>query len=279
MHRPLVVYTNLFTLTGRDAKLNKYIDMYYIWLYNLYRYGSLRNIDYCVSFIDEVTLAYIEKSQIFHWLSRQLPNFKVVKYKQPTNIKEGIMKRYDIEEILELTDSTQDPIYVYLDIDVLVMNDIHNLFKEQSNNKTTLYLRTEGVITNHLYYGDLMTEDDKLLLVNKRMESMPGFSAGIYGWHNSKDILNFFRYIKNLAATTEKELYTVEQPFFNAAVFNYFFKEPIFNISLFNKDEVIDNMMIKPAETKIILVNFCGIPGDESFHWDKILLQLLIQSL
>jgi hypothetical protein len=276
---PVVVYTNLFTLPGRDVKLNKYIDMYYVWLFNLFKYGSLRPTDYCVTFIDDVTFEYIKKSQIFKMISNQLPNFTVIKYKQPANIKGGIMKRYDIEEILELTYSARDPIYLYLDIDVLVMNDIHKLFKNQNKDRTTLYLRTEGVITNHLYYGDLMSEDDKQLLVNNHMELMPGFSAGIYGWHNSKDILDFFSYIKNLAAKTEKELYTVEQPFFNAAVFNYFFKKPIFNISLFNKDEVIDNTMIKPSETKIILVNFCGIPGDEVFHWDKILLQLFIQSL
>ena len=28
----VIIYTNLFTLEGRDEKKNKYIDMYYIWL-------------------------------------------------------------------------------------------------------------------------------------------------------------------------------------------------------------------------------------------------------
>lgn len=283
MSSPLIVYTNLFTLVGRDAKVNKYIDMYYIWLFNLFRYGHLTPHDYCITFIDETTLQHIKDNQILKWLSIQFSNFVMLPYRQPLTIKEGILKRYDIDPILDLTTRANNPTYLYLDIDVLVMNDLRPLLTQnepEKINKTTLYLRTEGIITNHLYYGDLITPEELQLLVNKNMQQMPGFSAGIYGWNNNLSAKRFFKYITELAEKTDKELYTVEQPFFNAAVFNYFFKEPgVFNIALFDKARVIDNQMMRPNTTEISLVNFCGIPGDDNFHWDKILQQLFIQAL
>jgi lipopolysaccharide biosynthesis glycosyltransferase len=280
MKSPLIVYTNLFTLTNRDVKVNKYIDMYYIWLFNIFKYGQLNADDYCVSFIDEHTLEYIENKPILKWLSMKFSNFVIIPYAQPKTIKEGILKRYDIDSILEVTKHIENPAYLYLDIDVLVMNDIRPLFRSQSMQKTTLYLRTEGVITNHLYYGDLITPEEMHLLRDKNMLHMPGFSAGIYGWNNNATAKQFFRFIIELAAKIDKELYTVEQPFFNAAVFNYFFKEQgIFNIALFDQTRVIDNHMVQPNTTEIILINFCGIPGDDSFHWDKLLQQLFIQAL
>lgn len=283
MASSVVVYTNLFTLTDRDVKVNKYIDMYYIWLFNIFRYGRLSKDDYCITFIDETTLQHIKNNQILQWLSRHLSNFILLPYRQPVTIKEGILKRYDIDPILELTKHADNPTYLYLDIDVLAMNDLHPLLTQnvpEKVNKTTLYLRTEGVITSGLYYGELITPEEVQFLETKNMQQMPGFSAGIYGWNNNTSAKRFFKYITELAAKTDKELYTVEQPFFNAAVFNYFFKEPgVFNIALFDKTRVVDNQMIQPNTSEIILVNFCGIPGDDQFHWDKLLHQLFIQAL
>jgi hypothetical protein len=280
MSQPLIVYTNLFTLTGRDVKVNKYIDMYYIWLFNLFKYGHLTSDDYCISFIDEHTLEHIKNKQLLEWLSVQFPKFIIIPYTQPKTIKEGILKRYDIDPILELTKYMNNPTYLYLDIDVLVMNDLRSLFDSQSAQKTTIYLRTEGIITNHLYYGELITSEEIELLTSKGLAEMPGFSAGIYGWNNNAAAKQFFRFITELAAKIDKELYTVEQPFFNAAVFNYFFKEQgIFNIVLLDQTRIIDNCMVSPNTTEIILGNFCGIPGDDNFHWDKLLQQLFIQSL
>jgi hypothetical protein len=163
------------------------------------------------------------------------------------------------------------------------MNDVHPLFYQHSapaQNRPIIYLRPEGVITSGLYYGELITQEEQQLLETKNMQQMPGFSSGIYGWSNSASTKQFFRFITDLAAKTDKDFYTVDQPFFNAAVFNYFFREPgIFNITLLDQTKVIDNRMMQPHTTEIILVNLCGIPGDDQFHWDKLLHQLFIQAL
>jgi hypothetical protein len=283
MGDPLIVYTNLFTLAGRDVKVNKYIDMYYIWLFNLFKYGRLSKDDYCITLIDETSLQHIKNNQILQWLSTQFSNFVILPYVQPKTIKEGMLKRYNIDPIVELTSRLSNPTYLYLDIDVLAMNDLRPLFYQHTavaQNKASLYLRPEGVITSGLYYGELITQEEQQLLEAKNMQQMPGFSSGIYGWNNSAITKHFFRFIIDLAEKADKDFYTVDQPFFNAAVFNYFFREAgIFNITLLDQSKVIDNRMMRPQTTEIILVNLCGIPGDDQFHWDKLLHQLFIQAL
>jgi hypothetical protein len=285
MSMPIILFANLFTLKDRDVTKNKYIDMYYIWLNNVIKYGNLRSEDYCITFVDEITLRFMRSSQIFKFLVSKISNCHFIEYNQPSNIKDGIMKRYDIEEIQEITKTIEylNPIYLHLDIDVLIVKDIHILFKDyKAENKTTIFLKPEFYwdFFNGLYYGELATEEDKELIRVKNV-NMPGFGAGIFGWSNSKDIAKYFNYIKNIAKTVSKELHTVEQPFFNAAIFNYFFKEVgIFNFILFSSDLVVENPNIfEKISEKIVLINYCGGPGDERNHWDKQFLQLLFQSL
>lgn len=286
MNNPIVLFANIFTLENRDVTKNKYIDMYYIWLNNIIKYGKLENQDYCITFVDEVTMKYIESSIIFRFLVSKIPNCYFIQYRQPRDIKEGIMKRYDIEEIYEITKDIENknPIYLHLDIDVLIVNDIHKIFKDMNlnNETTTIFLKPEFYwdFFNGCYYGELASDEDKELIKSKNV-NMPGFSAGIFGWCNSKNILKYFNFIKNIAKNVDKELLTVEQPFFCAAIFNFFFKEPgVFKFILFDKEMVVENPnILKGISEKIVLINYCGMPGDEKLHWDKMLLQLLYQNL
>lgn len=285
MDKPIVLFANIFTIENRDVTKNKYIDMYYVWLNNIIKYGKLQSQDYCITFVDEITMKYMADSTVFKFLVSKISNCYFIKYRQPKNIKEGIMKRYDIEEIQEITKSIEhkNPIYFHLDIDVLIVNDIHKLFKESyCNEETTIFLKPEFYwdFFNGCYYGELATEEDKELIRSRNVK-MPGFSAGIFGWCNSKNIAKYFNFIKNMAKTVDRELFTVEQPFFCGAIFNYFFKEQgIFKFVLFNNENVVENPNISNGiSEKIVLINYCGMPGDERLHWDKMLLQLIYQNL
>jgi hypothetical protein len=285
MSYPIVIYTNLFTLPNKSISINRYVDMYFVWLYNILKYAKLTPYDYCVTFIDEKTLEYIEKSQVYQLFKTQIPNFTSIPYRQPVDIKEGILQRYNITKLLEVTSQIAylNPLYIHLDIDVLIVNDIRQLFnsENQSLNKTTIYIKTEGSsILDGCYYGELITEDEKRILKDKRLEHMPGFSAAIYGWRNSHNIHTFFDLILERASGNEKELYTVEQPFYNAAVFNYLFHETgVFNFSILDTKKIGHNTIGAHTSPDTVLINFCGIPGDDMFHWDKLLLQLFLQGL
>ena len=274
----VIIYTNLFTLEGRDEKKNKYIDMYYIWLLYIIKYAQLKDCDQCITQIDSVTFAHIKTSLLFNMLSKRIPNFKVVEYNQPRNIKEGILQRYYMDDIVDSSNSSSH--FIHLDIDVLVINNIRNMLKnELDNNITTIILRPEEHILGSNYYGELATDEDKTLIMNK-CPNMPGFSAGIFAWKNSKDIGEFFKLILEKAKESDKELYTVEQPFFNAAVFNYFFKNiGVFRFNILSPNIVGHNIFSVQTNSETVLLNLCGIPGDEEFHWNKILTQLILTAL
>ena len=285
MSHPIVIYTNLFTLPNKNVSSNRYVDMYFVWLFNIIKYAKFAPYDYCVTFVDEKTFEYIEKSQVYQLFKIHIPNFTPITYKQPVAIKEGMLRRYNISKLLEATAHIAylDPLYFYLDVDVLIVNDIRKLFRsdEQLYGKTTIYIKTEGnSILDGCYYGELITEKEKCILKDKKLEHMPGFSSGIYGWRNSQNIHTFFNSILERVPGNEKELYTEDQPFYNAAIFNYLFHETgVFNFSILDTKKIGHNTPGFHTNPDTVLINFCGIPGDDIFHWDKLLLQLFLQSL
>ena len=289
MTKPVVIFTNLFTLENKPVEQNKYIDIYFIWLNNIIKYSKLEENDYCITFIDEVTLQYISKNILFINIIKKIKNCVYIVYKQPKTIKEGIMKRYDVDELLKVTQNIEDlnPQYIHLDIDVLVVNNIRKLFSNNENKiKTTINLTADYrfEIFCEMFYGELASEEDREMIKSRNIK-IPGFSAGTFGWSNSIGIREYFNFIKNKAATIDKEMYTVEQPFFNAAVFNYLFKEVgKFNFNILDKNKMtiniyLDKNTISNESNEIILIDYCGSPGDDTFHWNKIFTQLILQDL
>jgi hypothetical protein len=279
--KTVILYTNIFTLKDKDVKHNRYIDMYYVWLYNIIKYKCLDKNDICITLVDSITYNTILENEPFRDFKKIIPNLLFIEYPQPENIKEGILQRYNIDRIMKYTNNIVNPYYMHLDVDVLPFKNLRELFKEPiNNNKTTIYISPELKLLSNDYYGELITEDDMEILRNKKMLDMPGFSAGIFGWTNSKDIQHFFRFILEKARTTDKPLYTVEQPFFNSAIFHYLFKEiGIFNFILQDKNKISINEIGGNNNKSTVLINFCGVPGDDSLHWNKILFQYFFQEI
>jgi Glycosyl transferase family 8 len=287
MSHPVVIYTNLFTVYGRDTKINRYIDMYYIWLFNIIKYGNLQSDDYVITFMDEETLKVMEQSGILNVLYKRLPHFYILKYKQPQDIKEGMLKRYEINSILELTGNQEESMYLYLDIDVMIVNDIRKLTLSQNTylnsynkSKTTIYLRGEENILGGNYVGDIIGEDDRKM-IQANYSNLPGFTSGIFCWHKNQNIKEFFNKILEYAAQNTKELYTIDQPFFNLVVWNNLknYDNNSFNLILLDNNVVGHNTIGGHYNSKFVLLNFCGIPGDYNFHWNKQFLQLLVENL
>jgi hypothetical protein len=275
----IIIYTNLFTLKGKECSKNKYIDMYYIWLLYIIKYANLQENDICVTLVDNITYNYIKSNNLFLLLIGKIKNFNIIEYEQPDNIKQGMLERFKIYNILNI----HSKYYIYLDIDVIIIQNIRNIFSKSdinSNDKIpTLFIKPEEHILGGNYYGELASEDDKNQIINM-CPNMPGFTSGIFIWtSDSTNITDFFNFIIKTANESNKELYTIDQPFFNAAIFNYLFKKVgLIRFNILN-NVVGHNIFTIQANSDTILLNFCGIPGDDKFHWDKILTQLCITAL
>lgn len=265
--------------------------MYFLWLTNIIKYGNIQKTDVVVTYIDEETYTYLnvtktEKNTLYQRLKKHIDKFVIIKYPVPTNHKEGMLRKYAVDMMLDYTKPIHDqnPIYMYLDVDVLVVKDIRTLTLQIDNvstlDKTTLFLRNESnPITHPDYFGQLMTDGDKQLLIDRNRQ-LPGFSAGIFGWQNNKDIKQFLDKVISLALTSDKKLYTIEQPFFNAALFNYMFYDTTkFIFIVMFREQIGQNVVGAHLSPTNVLMNYCGEPGDESVHWDKMYHQLLTQLL
>jgi hypothetical protein len=286
---PYVLYTNIYTLEGKDPKTNKYVDMYLLWLTNLIKYATFQKTDVCVTFMDEETHKYLnvdksEKFNIYQTLKRKIEKFVIIKYPPPKTHKEGMLRKYSVDVMLEYTKpmNALKPIYMYLDIDVLIVKDIRKLdvTHELKDDRTSLFLRTESNAFEHSdYFGELMTDEDKGFLTEKKLK-LPGFSAGIFGWQNNIHIREFLNCILRQAIESTKEFYTIEQPFFNAALFKYMFKENSkFSFVIMSRASIGHNVIGAHLSPTNVLVNYCGEPADESLHWSKMYHQLIMQLL
>jgi hypothetical protein len=288
---PYVLYTNVYTLEGSEPKHNKYIDMYLLWLANIIKYAKFQKTDICVTYMDEETYKYLdviksEKNTLFQTLKKQIDKFVIIKYPVPSNHKDGMLRKYAVDMMLDYTKPIheQNPIYMYLDVDVLVVKDIRKLTLNVENmssaDKTTLFLRGESnPITHNDYYGQLMTDADKQLLIDRKI-MLPGFSAGIFGWQNNTNIKQILNLVLSLAIKDDKKLYTIEQPYFNAALFHYMFHDSMkITCVVMSRLQILQNAVGAHLSPSSVLVNFCGEPGDQSLHWDKLYNQLLTQLL
>ena len=290
---PYVLYTNIYTLEGSEPKHNKYLDMYFLWLANIIKYGNIQKTDVVVTYMDEETYTYLnvtktEKNRLFQVLKKQIDTFVIIKYPVPPNHKEGMLRKYAVDMMLDYTKPIHDkfPIYMYLDVDVLVVKDIRKLTLQieivdtSSPDKTTLFLRNESnPITHPDYFGQLMTSEDKQLLIDRNI-ALPGFSAGIFGWRNNIVIKEIFNMVLRLALESDKTFYTIEQPFFNAALFHYmFYDQTKFMFLIMSRTQIAQNVIGAHVSPTNVLVNYCGEPGDQSIHWDKLYHQLLAQLL
>jgi hypothetical protein len=286
---PYVLYTNVYTLEGSEPKTNKYIDMYLLWLTNIIKYGKIQKNDVCVTYMDEETYKHLngnitEKYSIFQTLKKQLDTFVIIKYPAPSNHKDGMLRKYAVDMMLDYTKPIHNlnPIYMYLDVDVLVVKDIRQLTveldKSSAANKTTIFLRSESNLIVHPdYFGDLMTDKDKQLVKDNNI-TLPGFSAGIFGWQNNINIKHFLNHVLTIALNSNAKLYTIEQPFFNAALFHYmFYDTEKFNFLVMNRTQIVQNAIGAHLVSTAVLVNYCGEPADPEVHWNKLYAQLLSQ--
>jgi len=246
----------LFTLKNADIKLNKYIQIFQMWLSRLIADGGMFNSDAIHLYIDTETANYLNSDLICNTLIQKFPgDFHIFAFPPPETLLDGVMYRYQYQ------DYKQD-IYMYCDIDILFVKSIHLITDSLSPN--TIYVHNEGPLTDP-NYGAAFTENE----ITKFQENTVGFSCGkfiIYG----KDIhLILFNNITHLRSISNEVYYTLDQPYFNKVIYLMLTN----NVCQINM-EILQNPIISlnfhGFSKDTILLDAMGQPGDGIFHFDKL---------
>jgi hypothetical protein len=241
----------LYTLKNKDPKDNEYVTIFFLWLSKLIQIGGLRSEDILYIHIDSRTFEFLENEFtvlpiLFNTL--QCP-FKFIVFDPPENSLEGMMQKYD------LVDYIQD-IYMYCDIDIIISNPFHIITEQMTDNM--IYVCKEGELINSNYSTGFSEEITDVTL--------PGFSAGKFAIVG-KDLRNNLFEIIHSICDISSDFYTVEQPFFNRAI--YSFNRSVINIDLLTS--VVSFNSKGYDKTKTIFHDLAGDVGDGSMHLKKML--------
>jgi len=239
----ICLYTILFTLP--DKETNKYTDMFLMWLSCLVKNAGLTSEDKLVLLADKKSLKLINEDTLDILMNALECRHEIIVCDPVTNIKEGMLLRFNTFEY------TQD-VLMYLDVDILVLKNIHLPF----GNK--LYVQAEGLLTDD-NYGASIT-------INK--ENRAGFSSGKFAI-GSKEIRDtLFKDVLEFATKDTNTYFTVDQPYFNEAIL--YVPRTDIDISIFKNPIVSTNREAYNA-TRTVFLDCMGMPGDESLHWEKII--------
>jgi len=239
----ICLYTILFTIP--DKEKNKYVDMFLIWLSCVVKNAGLTADDKLVILIDEKSLKMLNQNIIKLLLGKLICEHSFIICPPVTNMKEGALMRYNIFDYSQTA-------LMYLDIDILVLKDIHRDFEDK------IYIHPEGPLTDN-NYGASITIDK---------EGRPGFSSGkfVIGSKGLRDVL--FSHVNTFSEKNSDIYFTLDQPYYNEALL--YISPEYLNMDTFVPPLLSINMHHYNPKTTVLL-DFMGMPGDESFHWDKIL--------
>ena len=244
----------VYTLKDKEVKDNMYLEILYVWLGKVIQSGGLTENDLLQIIIDSRTYQYLENNDnVLSILLDKLPcSFTMVIVDPPANSLQGMMNKYSI------TDYSQD-IFIYSDIDILISNPFSNLIDMLE--PKSYYFCKEGYLEEENYSGSLSSQITD--------PNLPGFSAGKFIITDKELRDSFFKQIQAMCDYSTK-FYTVEQPFFNHAIYSLPRDTVSVNIDLlaeyvsFNGNDEYD-------KNKTIFNDMAGDVGNGDAHIKKIM--------
>jgi lipopolysaccharide biosynthesis glycosyltransferase len=158
---------------------------------------------------------------------------------------------------------------LFLDSDILIINDINLLFKESNLVKDKFIVSSEiglfhnnRVITNNGHAGELLTEDQKITY-----KDIPCINSGCFLFRNNKENLEILKETYNL--------------YINGKRF-HLYEQPYFNYVLLMKNKFIHNLQSYVSHTSLVdkeksIIHYCGSVGNfqSKFKFMKRDLELL----
>jgi len=243
----------VYTLKDKEPKDNFYLNIFYIWLGKLIQSGGLTKADHLQVTMDSRTCDYLENNNnVLPLLLEKLScSFTLVKVEPPVNSLEGMMNKY------AFTEYTQD-VYIYCDIDILISNSFHTMTELLEDD--TMYFCKEGILSDP-NYSEGFSEDINL-------ETMAGFSAGKFIILGKGLRDSFFKIINDMCDYSTK-FYTVEQPYFNRAI--YLIPRDEVNVNTDTLTEYVAFNGNGYNKEKTIFNDMAGNVGDGKAHASKMM--------
>lgn len=242
----------VFTLAGKDASENKYIEVFLIWLSQLIKCAELGPQDTLEVLCDQPTIQTMKNTPFPQLMGALSCKKKFLQLPQPRTLLEGCMWKY-------MTFDYSEDIFFYCDIDILIIKPLDQLLKGIGSD--ILFSHIEGTLANPNFASDLQR--------GSFIPEANGYSAGKF-IVSGKELRNrFFAYIQKLYSQNPQAPYfCLEQPFYNRAIYDlkgtYTFNETLLN------DDTICKNNAGYNKQKCVLFDCNGIPGDDSRHLRKI---------
>jgi hypothetical protein len=222
-----------------------------MWLTQLIKVNAMRPHDVLYSNIDDVTYNYcLENYLCFKAIILEI-NHVVFIEKQPTTNMEGMMWRFIPRKY------TQD-VYMYLDIDILILKPLHHLTNKMVVNK--MYVMQEGNLT-HANYNAAFPESVRKTFTSRD----PGYSSGKFACTcpTLRDMM--FNEIQN--RSHPNDYYCPDQVIYNLVLY-HIRDMPIMDTTVLQQPYVILNG-VGYDKQKTILYDCAGEPGNGRLHFKK----------
>lgn len=232
------VFTVLFTLPGKDPEENKYVKMAHMMFHSLRLAGHGHRF-YLMA--DDLTWAAFRR----HDLSGARDVIHVV-IPRPATLLEGIASRYSFFN--RVGSFSPDETYLFVDCDML---NVRKFALDLPAD--TIAVLPEGGREDPNYCG----EGAWAVLDHA------GLSAGFWAIRPGPDMLALMDEISASIRREPRNFFCEDQPFFNAAITK--------KTRYVMFDPAIVSFNGHGFSSKTIFVNMAGMPGDQDFHYDKML--------
>jgi predicted O-methyltransferase YrrM/lipopolysaccharide biosynthesis glycosyltransferase len=186
----------------------KYIDMFYLLLESIFIYGNLDDNTNILIYTSSSFMNIIKKSHLF--------NDKKIKFEindTYDNIDKACKARLDLFNLLSITNYKK---VLYLDTDILVKDNINNIFdicKEE-----LLYVLEEGLLNecDHYYGGETLFGNE----INNYTDKS-AFTSGILLFNNCEKIKFLFNKINEDIVNRPYSFNCCDQPYIVYNAFKY----------------------------------------------------------
>lgn len=225
-----------------NFKTDYYLEMFKLFLKSVVTFGNVSALDLLI-ICDNGTHDKINSLRSISSNLKQFSNVFFHHIPKDNNLQHALMRKFSVIEFEGYMNYQK---IMYLDIDVLVRDDIIKVFDKVPVRNNTLYATKEGEIDEKYWYLNTYKNSN---IQKLKADGVKGFNTGLFMFKPSEAMKTHFQNVRDLAAN-----YTGKYSFYDQSFANYYF-----NI----------NKLVNTRYMNDIYVMF---PNEEQDYPDKIIL-------